>query len=293
MSIKVMDMVGDRQLPSSTEKQVLMSMANYASDCGNGIWASNQTVGDRIGVKRETVSRNISKLLSSGVIEKVGKRKPYPQSKHWTVVYKIRLDILVSLPMTKTAIAHQELMRKQSVTENHNVIERCDYDAVNDVTGNHTNRPIEPSLKDISKDILKKQDRRKQRLFLDEHWRPSTPRKGTKLSQLLPTLTPQEVEDEIEKFKNYHIGKQSKSADFDRQFSTWIINYCNWNSKSSGTSRGTRSNRNEPQTKGFAGALERRVKERLGREDSGVQIDADFQHRESEGQLRLIPDGSD
>lgn len=154
MSIKVMDMVADRIISSTekkpngdqTDKNVLSALANYASDCGSGIWASNQTVGDRAGVSRETAQRSIKRHIESGLLINDGTRKTSGTS--FTRVYKIDVRLLHSLPLTLTAKKQKEYME---VTERHNqntapevtlTLGGSDADTVSEVTERHTNRPL-------------------------------------------------------------------------------------------------------------------------------------------------------
>ena len=156
MSIKIMDMVADRIVGKTdkkpngnqTEKNLLMAMANYASDNGEGIWASNQCLADRAGVSRETATRTVKLLKDKGLIERLGIKK---YGKTHTVIYRMDLTVLYHLDLTETAKNHLERMAVSDVTErhnasvndvteDHNASERCDARDVSDVTERHTNR---------------------------------------------------------------------------------------------------------------------------------------------------------
>lgn len=154
MSIKVMDRVADRKFKNATDKNIMMAMANHASDCGNGVWASDQTLGDRAGVARETANKCIARLEAQGLVEKTGRRKIGDKS--WTNIYRIALEVLIALPLTDSARSYRERHKTEDVTERHTVKSndvtlsspRCDAEPPNEVTERHTNRPrtiLEPS----------------------------------------------------------------------------------------------------------------------------------------------------
>ena len=145
MSIKIMNMVADRIVGKTdkkpngnqTEKNLLMAMANYASDNGEGIWASNQCLADRAGVSRETATRTVKSLKDKGLIERLGIKK-YGMTH--TVIYRIDLTVLYHLDLTETAKNHLERMEVNDVTERHNA-------SVNDVTERHN-----ASVNDVTED---------------------------------------------------------------------------------------------------------------------------------------------
>ena len=156
MSIKIMDMVADRIVGKTdkkpngnqTEKNLLMAMANYASDNGEGIWASNQCLADRAGVSRETATRTVKSLKDKGLIERLGIKK---YGKTHTVIYRMDLTVLYHLDLTETAKNHLERMAVNDVTERHNdtvndVMERHN-DTVNDVTERHND-----TVNDVTED---------------------------------------------------------------------------------------------------------------------------------------------
>lgn len=151
MSIKIMDMVGDRAFKNATDKNVLMAIANHASDDGTGAWASHQSLGDRAGVSRETAGRAIARLEAAKLITKAGKKV---RGSAWTHDYSIDLPTLYSLPRTVSAQAALDRLENREVTERHNAKkgrevtltqEGSDADTPREVTERHTNRQ-EPSL---------------------------------------------------------------------------------------------------------------------------------------------------
>ena len=146
-----MDVVGDREFANATDKNVLMAIANHASDDGTGAWASQQTLADRAGVKRETAGRAITRLDDAGLVWKAGRKV---NGSAWTHNYSIDLPTLYAMPLTASAKAALERFKKREVTERHNgktgrevtfAQEGCDSDTLREVTERHTNRP-EPSL---------------------------------------------------------------------------------------------------------------------------------------------------
>ncbi|MEL7231858.1 MAG: helix-turn-helix domain-containing protein, partial [Pseudomonadota bacterium] len=142
MSIKLMDMVADRFFKNATDKNVLMAIANHASDCGHGAWASHQAIADRAGVSRETAGRSIKRLLASKLIRKDGKRV---RGSAWTHEYRVDLHALSDMPLTQTAQAAKDRLENREVTERHNDIGRevtftqegSDADTPREVTERH------------------------------------------------------------------------------------------------------------------------------------------------------------
>jgi hypothetical protein len=78
--------------------------------------------------------------------------------------------------------------------------------------------------KTISKDISKK----KRLRTIPDGWIPDPPSPDSKTFTRLANFTKDETDDQLERFKNYHIGKQTRSADFNANWRTWIANAQKW-----------------------------------------------------------------
>lgn len=96
MSIDLVRTVRAKKLPSSTLKNVLVYLAERASDDGRNIWPAIDTIAAETGFSTSTVDAAISNLKSSGLISKVGAKK-LPNGKR-TSLYEIDLSKLHALP---------------------------------------------------------------------------------------------------------------------------------------------------------------------------------------------------
>ncbi|SDX66049.1 Helix-turn-helix domain-containing protein [Sulfitobacter pontiacus] len=96
MSINLVRTVRAKKLPSSTLKNVLVYLAERASDDGRNIWPAIDTIAKETGFSTSTVDVAISNLKSSGLIAKVGAKK-LPNGKR-TSLYEIDLAKLHALP---------------------------------------------------------------------------------------------------------------------------------------------------------------------------------------------------
>ncbi|UWR20827.1 helix-turn-helix domain-containing protein [Sulfitobacter pontiacus] len=96
MSINLVRTVRAKKLASSTLKNVLVYLAERASDDGRNIWPAIDTIAKETGFSTSTVDVAISNLKSSGLIAKVGAKK-LPNGKR-TSLYEIDLSKLHALP---------------------------------------------------------------------------------------------------------------------------------------------------------------------------------------------------
>lgn len=83
MSIRVMSWVWDQRSLSPRDKFILLSMADYARDDGNGIWPSVATLSKKTGYDTRTVQRATNDLEERGLLVKVGESKY--QTNRWRI----------------------------------------------------------------------------------------------------------------------------------------------------------------------------------------------------------------
>ena len=80
---------------SATRKQIIMNLANKASDDGTGIWCSKHTIARHTELSLATVKRIIREFLAEGMLVATGLRDT---SRHGqTVVYRIVLEAVAQL----------------------------------------------------------------------------------------------------------------------------------------------------------------------------------------------------
>lgn len=98
MSWRVANTCAERKFGSATRKQIIMFLADKASDDGSGIWCSKGYIARHTELSKSTVKRTITQFLNEGIILETGKRS---NSRGYTVEYRINLDQVAQLPMNK------------------------------------------------------------------------------------------------------------------------------------------------------------------------------------------------
>ena len=95
MSYHVEALCDRRKFGSATRKQIIMYLANKASDDGTGIWCSKHTIARHTELSLATVKRIIREFLAEGMLLATGLRDT---SRHGqTVVYRIVLEAVEQL----------------------------------------------------------------------------------------------------------------------------------------------------------------------------------------------------
>ena len=98
MSWRVANTCAERKFGSATRKQIIMFLADKASDDGSGIWCSKGTVARHTELSKSTVKRVFQQFLNEGILIETGKRK---NKNGFTATYCINLDKVLELPLTK------------------------------------------------------------------------------------------------------------------------------------------------------------------------------------------------
>lgn len=94
MSWKVANLCAERKFGSPVRKQIIMFLADKASDDGSGIWCSKGTVQRHTELGESTVKRTITEFLSEGILVETGRR---PCKNGYTVIYRIVLAVVNGL----------------------------------------------------------------------------------------------------------------------------------------------------------------------------------------------------
>jgi len=94
MSWKVANLCADQIFGSAARKQIIMFLADKASDDGSGIWCSKGTIQRHTELGESTVKRTISDFLKEGILIETGRR---PCKNGFTVIYRIVLDRVLAL----------------------------------------------------------------------------------------------------------------------------------------------------------------------------------------------------
>ena len=97
MSWRVANACAERKFGSATRKQIIMFLADKASDDGSGIWCSKGTIQRHTELGETTVKRTIRDFLKKGILVETGARGC---KNGFTVVYRIDLARIEELELT-------------------------------------------------------------------------------------------------------------------------------------------------------------------------------------------------
>jgi len=97
MSWRVANACAERKFGSATRKQIIMFLADKASDDGSGIWCSKGTIQRHTELGETTVKRTIRDFLKEGLLVETGARGC---KNGFTVVYRIDLARIEALELT-------------------------------------------------------------------------------------------------------------------------------------------------------------------------------------------------
>lgn len=89
MSWRVANLCAQRKFGSPVRKQIIMFLADKASDDGSGIWCSKGTIQRHTELGETTVKRTINEFLSEGILIETGRRAC---KNGFTIVYRIILS---------------------------------------------------------------------------------------------------------------------------------------------------------------------------------------------------------
>ena len=97
MSWRIANECAERRFGSAARKQIIMFLADKASDDGSGIWCSKGTIQRHTELSESTVKRTIIDFLREGILIETGRR----QCKNgYTVIYRIVLERVAALEPT-------------------------------------------------------------------------------------------------------------------------------------------------------------------------------------------------
>ena len=71
MSVRIMSLVFENSKLSSTEKLIMLALADHANDEGKSVYPSQQTLSRKTSLARGTVNRYISELVGKGYLRRV------------------------------------------------------------------------------------------------------------------------------------------------------------------------------------------------------------------------------
>jgi hypothetical protein len=97
MSWRIANECAERRFGSAARKQIIMFLADKASDDGSGIWCSKATIQRHTELGETTVKRIVSEFLREGILIETGRRAC---RNGYTVVYRIVIDTIRMLEST-------------------------------------------------------------------------------------------------------------------------------------------------------------------------------------------------
>ena len=97
MSWRVAKECSERKLGSAPRKQIIMFLADKASDDGSGIWCSKGTIQRLTELGASTVKRTIKDFLDEGILIETGQKRC--KNGH-TIVYRMILAKVTLLELT-------------------------------------------------------------------------------------------------------------------------------------------------------------------------------------------------
>ena len=86
MSWRIANECAERRFGSAARKQIIMFLADKASDDGSGIWCSKGTIQRHTELGESTVKRTINDFLQEGILIQTGQRRC---QNGYTVIYRI------------------------------------------------------------------------------------------------------------------------------------------------------------------------------------------------------------
>ena len=97
MSWRIANECAERRFGSAARKQIIMFLADKASDDGSGIWCSKGTIQRHTELSESTVKRTIIDFLREGILIETGRRHC---QNGYTVIYRIVLERVASMETT-------------------------------------------------------------------------------------------------------------------------------------------------------------------------------------------------
>jgi hypothetical protein len=97
MSWRIANECAERRFGSAARKQIIMFLADKASDDGSGIWCSKGTIQRHTELSESTVKRTIIDFLREGILIETGRRHC---KNGYTVIYRIVLERVAAMETT-------------------------------------------------------------------------------------------------------------------------------------------------------------------------------------------------
>jgi hypothetical protein len=126
MSRRLVSLIQDTKKLPGRFKRVLMALASYANNDGTNVFPSKAAVGDKAGISKWTVYRNLDPLLEAGVLFEATSHKcrnpacngpqHYISNGHWTQVYNLDVATLQNATLLREKLGSKMLLGQGSKT---------------------------------------------------------------------------------------------------------------------------------------------------------------------------------
>lgn len=101
MSIRLMSVVWEITFPTQAQKLIALKLADYASDTGNSVYPSNESLAKRAGCDERTVQRTLKAFRECGILRLVRQGGGGPKD---TNEWRLNVRLLVTLSTGKATI---------------------------------------------------------------------------------------------------------------------------------------------------------------------------------------------
>ncbi|MBQ0803127.1 MAG: helix-turn-helix domain-containing protein [Sulfitobacter litoralis] len=226
MSHKVTTLVYSRKAGSATRKAVLAYMADRASDDGSGVWASKQTIADEIECGRSTVIRVCNEFVADGILVPTGTRKCANGA---TVEYALILEAIARLPKIERRGKGSQSGTSPDVDQSHSgtpLVPQRDPKA----SQSGTQTILEPSMNQDTPLVPKEETqvqpdkpppKQSRAVSIPSDWVPNDENISHAISK---NLTHEEIQNEADQFRDYHLAKGTRFKDWNAGWRTWVGN---------------------------------------------------------------------
>ncbi|MEL7445078.1 MAG: hypothetical protein AAGK02_04610 [Pseudomonadota bacterium] len=227
MSRSLVTLLYKHKAGSMLRKSVLVAMADRANDDGTGVWISKQRIADEIEASRQGVVNAIKGLIADGLLVEVGERKC---ANGWTMEYTLGVEAIAALPIRTVKADPSKSVGVNKVSRPPNHVGVTPQPGVGDPPTQFTqtvhNRPepspIGESVRDApappSKQKSKPKKRRAPLTVVPEGFALSEAARSFGLGK---GMNEQEVDNEFERFRNWHAAKGTEYRDWTAAWRTW------------------------------------------------------------------------
>lgn len=225
MSIEAINWAFNLAVPSSA-KFVATVLGNYADSKGI-CWPSFVTISQKTSLSRRSVIQQINYLEKFGFITRIRK------SDTGVNVYQLHFNVVNTAAIldknnTNTSELYSPPSEPRSLVNGNEVVNVIHQGSERTSLPSEPNSPplvnvVHPEYKYINHQEpslnLKEGKSKKRRFCLSEDFSVTEKHRDYANKHLCPS-----PDNEVEKFKNYWIGKGESKADWDRAFYNWLLN---------------------------------------------------------------------